>query len=79
MRYEVIDLRKHDDCEGAGNILEFYGQVDYYIEIEVRGLPFVLARLHRHPVDIPESWIIVIKSASVLQREANRRNHSRRY
>ena len=79
VRYEEIDLQEHDDREGAENGLELYGQVDYYIEIEVRGLPFVLAYLHRHPVDIQESGIIVIKSAAVLRREAARRNHGRRH
>lgn len=75
MRYKEIDLQEHDDRNDAENILESYGQVDYYIEIEVRGLPFVLAHLHRHPLDIQESGIIVVKSAAVLRRQADRRNH----
>ena len=76
VRYEETDLEEHDDCEE--NILELYGQVDYYIEIELRGLLFVLARLHRHPVEVQEDGVIIIKSAAVLRREAERRNRRRR-
>ena len=79
MWYDAIDSWQHDDRESTENILKLCGQVDYCIEIEVQGLRFVLTRLHRHPLDIQESGIIVIKSTAVLRRQVNRRNHSRRY
>ena len=75
IRYEDIDYDQEDEPT-----VEQYRQVDYFVEVDIRGLNYTLARVHRHWVQELENTILRVKSHATLARDArNRRGGNRNY
>ena len=75
IRYEEIDYDQEDEPT-----VERYGQVNYVVEVDIRGLNYTLACVHRHPVQELENRILRVKSHATLARDArNRRCGNRNY
>ena len=75
IRYKEIDYDQEDEPT-----VELYGQVYYFVEVDIKGLNYTLARVHRHPVQELENGILRIKSYATVVRDArNRRSGNRNY